>query len=537
MAQISYRANLSSAIFPLSISAAGPTVIVPGPDNNYDRRVDPEGEQKDAGIPQAIYLENVIPTANGYQSVGKNESYSLTSYPSSPGNVVVNQIPVLEPGGNNIVYTGTLIYIGSPAQYRYAPYGAGAWTFPVFVGAIAYPNRYSKISFAIVRGVCYVLIVDTGVTYLYTAELSFGNLVLTNVSASVTHVTLNDIVTICGSYNYLLMFTAAGTCYWSSTTNPLDFVPSLVSGAGSATPNGLYGNLSYSHATSFGFYLFSRVGVSAGIYTGNSRFPWKFELISDTNTVNSVGVQDPNSGRVLIYDAAYNFSILSDTTATQVAPELSSFLRSNRTDHIYDYSTNRLQSITPSHGVSAKVYSYYDRYICVSTSNSAVDGKFRYNVLIIYDTHLRRYGRLVHPHTDVVIVQDFVTAQLSFGVINVHTGNICVFSLVLFPSFNLPQIDTTKSVIMLGKFKYVRSRRIELQEIKIEGQFGDSSVRVSEGTLQAMTSSSELLAPVESTSYTRTYNCRKEGDSVAVSVLGQFALDSLELTLSLGGSR
>ena len=69
MAQISYRANLSSAIFPMTLARAGRSVIIPGPDQNFDRRVDPAGEQKDAGIPQVIYMENVLPTANGYQSV------------------------------------------------------------------------------------------------------------------------------------------------------------------------------------------------------------------------------------------------------------------------------------------------------------------------------------------------------------------------------------------------------------------------------------------------------------------------------------
>jgi len=70
MGQVAYRANLSSATFPMTIADGGRTVIVPGPDQNFDRRVDPEGSQRDAGIPQALYMENVMPTTNGYQSVG-----------------------------------------------------------------------------------------------------------------------------------------------------------------------------------------------------------------------------------------------------------------------------------------------------------------------------------------------------------------------------------------------------------------------------------------------------------------------------------
>jgi hypothetical protein len=77
MAQISYRANLSAAIFPMTLARAGRSVIIPGPDQNFDRRVDPQGEQKSAGIPQIIYAENVIPTADGYQSVGFRTAQAL----------------------------------------------------------------------------------------------------------------------------------------------------------------------------------------------------------------------------------------------------------------------------------------------------------------------------------------------------------------------------------------------------------------------------------------------------------------------------
>jgi hypothetical protein len=77
MGTIAYRANLSAATYPMTISDGGRTVIMPGPDNNYDRRVDPTGEQKDAGIPQALYMENVLPTANGYQSVGSLNTGTL----------------------------------------------------------------------------------------------------------------------------------------------------------------------------------------------------------------------------------------------------------------------------------------------------------------------------------------------------------------------------------------------------------------------------------------------------------------------------
>lgn len=71
MPQFEYRANLSSAVFPMTLAKAGRTVINPGPDQNFDKRIDAAGNDKSSvGIPQAIYMENVLPTPDGFQSVG-----------------------------------------------------------------------------------------------------------------------------------------------------------------------------------------------------------------------------------------------------------------------------------------------------------------------------------------------------------------------------------------------------------------------------------------------------------------------------------
>lgn len=71
MPQINYRANLSSAVFSMTLAKAGRSVISPGPDQNFDKRVDSPGDSTRAvGIPQAIYMENVLPTPDGFQSIG-----------------------------------------------------------------------------------------------------------------------------------------------------------------------------------------------------------------------------------------------------------------------------------------------------------------------------------------------------------------------------------------------------------------------------------------------------------------------------------
>lgn len=536
MPQIDYRANLSAAIFPLSLSQAGRSVIIPGPDNNYDRRVDPEGEQKDAGIPQAIYLENVIPTANGYQSVGKNTLLGV----GAPTGIayIVNQFPVKEPSGNGTVWTGTLVYTTSPNTYLFSIIGTGLWTPVTFVGTAAYPDFNPRITFAIVRGVCYVLISGSAATHLYTAEVSGLTLTLTNVSASVTHITLNNIVGICGAYNYLLAFSADGDTYWSSTTTPTDFTPSLVTGAGSTTPTGLYGNFNYAYATSFGFYMFSRVGAVAATYTGNSRFPWKFTVVPSTNIIESAATQDPNTRRVLVYDAAYNLYFLENLEVTPVAPELSAYLRGNRKDYTYNYSTHTLTEFQPQSTIKSKLYCFYDRYICVSVGGFTSGGTAKYKILLVYDMMFNRYGRCVHDHTDVLAVNDLYTSELTFAVFDASTGNACNFNLSTHNTTSgMSNIVTSESILILGKFQYVRSRRLELQEVDFDGQFGSVTARVYTANDGTTLSAGLPMSVISSSVDSLQCSSRAEGQNICIGLQGKFSLDSMQLTFSLGGGR
>lgn len=80
MTQINYRANLSAAVFPMTVAKAGKSVIIPGPDQNFDRRIDAPGDTQrgSVGIPQVIYAENVFPTPEGFQSIGLRRFADIT---------------------------------------------------------------------------------------------------------------------------------------------------------------------------------------------------------------------------------------------------------------------------------------------------------------------------------------------------------------------------------------------------------------------------------------------------------------------------
>jgi len=195
MAQISYRANLSSAIFPMTLARSGRSVIIPGPDQNFDRRVDPQGEQKTAGIPQAIYMENVIPTADGYQSVGYRTAQTLPEIDMIPLEIKMPGSVVPE----ILLFSRTLGLV-----YRY---NLGIWNFVAFSGVYGGPpTSENSLSYAVVRGVVYIFNEATKSLYTYVVGT------LTNVTATVLPVGfLPNIISIAGSYNYIVALDIAAS--------------------------------------------------------------------------------------------------------------------------------------------------------------------------------------------------------------------------------------------------------------------------------------------------------------------------------------
>lgn len=524
MPQISYRANLSSAIFPLSLSAAGRTVIVPGPDNNYDRRVDPEGEQKDAGIPQAIYLENVIPTANGYQSAGY-----LEQGPKAPGtifaaNFVPYRVAVIQgytylfglDGVSDLIYrtNGLDLELWSDITAYWLSYAGGPY--------IDSSMNYKTLSQATVRGT----------EYIYVRNGSFLGSVsgsgITNVSGSLSGITTADIDMILASYNYLIVIGRDNTVYWSSTTTPLDFTSSLVSGAGSIIPEAVRGDIVSAHTIPEGFILYTQTNAILASYTGNARYPWKFKEVSNSGGhTNERMIAAPQ-------DSAMHFTINAQGTITQVsadgvsriAPEISTYLRTSKgTLDTYNPATRTINT-TLATLESYELIFIANRYLIAQfrttgTTNPEIIPKTH----IVYDTVLRRYGRLgalpLFFWDDSSNIYCYGTDGKVYEIIfDIHNQNAI-----------------WDSVIALGKFQYVRSRRLEIDEIIVEGELPEIGAAIISSGDGNMPSSGTALVASESSNFIHTYPTRAEGLHHTLAISGRFSLSSIELTFHLGGSR
>jgi hypothetical protein len=531
MPQIEYRANLSAAVYPMQISDAGRTVIVPGPDNHFDRRVDPAGEQKNAGIPQALYLQDVIPTVDGYQSVG---------YKTLPAASVA--------GSGSAFFAGDINFVDSFGQSNklfvvFREGGGGfldSWATTPSSAGLSWtattgddpqnPSGLSKnISLANVRGTTYLF--DGSVLYTLVNS-SAAAVAITNINGSLTGIVAADIAAICSANNYLVAVLEDGTIQWSSTTTPTDFTASLVSGAGSQVPNNLVGTPKFLAQTSYGFNIYTTQTVIAAQYTGNARYPWKFTPIKDAGGYffPSQIHSDPNSPINYAIDSAGNIKIIQLSGATIVAPELSTYLERRTSKDVFTYTTNvfSLEAVVSSFQIHSLVL-ILDRYILIKDSVT--------NNTYWYDLTLQRYGKLIVSGVPTTTINGLERGHIFF-ISDVEVENKVLTTDIYDTTY------TFQGVIALGKFQYVRSRVLQLEGVEVEG-LQDTALIPSPNFSCVLLPSADgrnFDAPQVQTSIYNSgglikYTPHVTGLNHTILFKGAFQLSSLQLTFVPGGDR
>jgi hypothetical protein len=531
MAQIAYRGNLSAAIFPMTLADAGRTVIAPQADQNFDRRVDPAGEQKDAGIPQAIYMENVLPTANGYQSVGYIPGdFSL---PKTTGLITI--IRTFDPYNSfvsgNVYPIFIAFYDDNTIRWKEAAVDSIWKSSIIKVGAYNFASVVAEdISVALVRGTCYLW----NKVDLFQIDFTAITLTFTNLTASLTGVTVTDIQYITGSYNYLILVNSTGLVQWSSTTTPTDFTTSLITGAGSETPNAYSGIICFAHSTSFGFYIYSSTTVIAAQYTGNSRYPFKFIEVSNSGAYNSqfqLGF-DNNSALVYSFDNTGKLTLLDNLNASPVAPEASTFLERSRYTDTFDYATNTFSvlNIAKVNNIRRRIFYLVDRYALIAYGpGTTLADPYKY--VLVYDTLLQRYGRLKLDFH--YILCDETNIQF----VNYITGAINSLCFDIYDTNAVFQ-----SALLLGKFQYIRSRNIKLEEIEFES--GQDASRITQNfslvlfpSLDGKNFNTPVVLTPTFTYELITANTHKTARNHSLMLKGAFDVNTVQLKFTIAGDR
>jgi hypothetical protein len=540
MAQQSYRANLSAAIYPMALSRAGRSVIIPGIDQNYDRRVDPTGEQKTPGIPQALYLENVVPTVEGYQSVGYITQQSV---PANLGLALKLEIRDVNIGL-------VTLFFCEATNVVYAWYN-GAWRT---VTAPTAPTG-AHLSYATIRGKTYIF---DGVD-LFEFQFNSPNFELiwkddaagTGAFLSPTGV-LEGCRAIASSFGYMLLLkwdplTGQETfLLWSSVLDETDFDPSLVTGAGGGAVAAAEGTPVHVIGTSKGFRIYCSNIIEA-TYTGNARYPFRLVPVNtDAPPTSWAAIYGQNDMDEHLYFTAHrNIQVATPGGVQALAPELTEFLERfiSRQDS-FNTATNTF-SVIEDTGVAnynVQLFAYGSRYIFVSVGSFSSDQEDNslFHTCYVFDRLLNRYGRLKIDHTHV-----FEGARLSSpeGVfrndrtvyfVNFLTGTNKCWSLDKDP------LAVHAGVLLLGKFQGARSRRIGLEELEVESALTvktDCSVYLlpsenGKTFLPAITP----YEPADSTAEVKKYLCHTDSKNICLLIKGGFDVSTVEMKFHLRGS-
>lgn len=514
MAQIAYRINLSAKSFPLIAKFWGQTVIVPQYDNTFNRNLSSsEDSDRDVGIPQVYYMHNVFPNAQGFQSVG------YTTLVETPGGgftfskiIDISGISVqrIWLGVNNSL-AATYVYENS-AWGTKAPNidltksltqasvngrsliyssGQGAWEYKLDTRVFTSVTLAGLVA-GLVDGIC----ASFGYTIAWTKQVDASaptvstnsTTTLSNFSPTVVVLGLvpgipitganipanSTIVSVDPTTNSVAIDNAATTTVasivvniptvpsqvlWSSTIDPTDFVPSLITGAGGGAVEETKGGIVGCIPHTLGFFVFTTSNIVAAVYTNNARYPFAFREIVNSGGITNLDriTYDANTGSLYVYNSS-GLQVISTTQAQTVFPEITDFLSANIFED-FNEATNSFVYIPVTDTMQIKLSIIADRYLIFSY------GLLAHTHALVYDIAQKRFGKLKFTH--VHCFEDFVQTDI---ISSVPRKSICLLTSagkVVRVEFDYKD-SSSSGVLLLGKYQYVRTHLLKVDELKLE---------------------------------------------------------------------
>lgn len=510
MTQQSYRANITAAEFPFLSEFQGRTIIMPQIDQNYSRQANsPKNKDRDIGIPQAYYMHNVVPTDAGLTSVAYQTVAGAP--PNTPGNML--EVNVLRDTSENSCYWAR----NTLGTFNYVLLNLGAgWTQ---TGALTPPPTGKFDSVAHVNGQTYVYVGGVG---CYRYDFGLNNW----VAVVLTGLVPAQIDGICASNGYLIAWNS-NSVKWSSLTDPTDFTPSLVTGAGGQSIQQAKAAIVYCIPQNNGFVIYTKKNAIGMTYSNNSQYPFNAKEI-----IGAGGLSDPS---LVAADGnstnhyAYTTNGLQEISLnnSQIAfPQLTDFIAGAQFED-YDEATNTFTVLNLSVPMVKKLTLVANRYLVFSYGVSQLTHA------LVYDFALARWGKLKITHVDCFEYNfpssDVVeTPKRSIGFINA-AGELTIAVI---------SYSTTGSygTVLLGKYQIERERVIEMQEIHIESVQVGMTIGVKLLTsLDGLNTSSSTPVLAESRTTYRRYNCRASGLNHSIVLTGAFNLNTMVLKFTDAG--
>jgi hypothetical protein len=163
-------------------------------------------------------------------------------------------------------------------------------------------------------------------------------------------------------------------------------------------------------------------------------------------------------------------------------------------------------------------------------------GVSSYTHAMVYDTALQRFGKLKLAHVNA----------FQYGFLDADDADTPKKQLALLQANGLVKtvefaagVISEDSVVLLGKFQYVRSRMLQLESVDLESVDENASCEVYDMiTLDGKSFQAPILGyAVNATGLARKYTFRSVGMNHSLLIKGTFRLNSMLLTFNVHGNR
>lgn len=392
MAQNKISLNLSAADFTLSYRFKGPSVIVPGMDQNAAQAQQwftGDSMQRGTNIPQMAYCENTVPTAEGYRSV----AYKYFIEPPEVAQTFIKVITIFDGNGSS----GLVGVTKDRKLLLCSAYTAGKWILLPLPAGVVWTD-YHGITNTATRGSALICIRGVGIFNLNIPANTLTTQAVTGIDPTLT-------TGICSAKGYLIAYDDT-RIYWSSTEDPFDFTPSLITGAGSGIPEGLKGKIVLCKEIDQGFIVYADACIISCAYSSNKAIPWIFAVLS-----GGAGIRNEDA-------VAYDINMFNHFAwtsagligvelhkANPILPQVADFIASGLSDKTVDY-TSAPVSVFDDRDKEVRLSMVSNRYVFISFGylSEIIDHEGRIPRLeqsFVWDTQLKRWGKLNIKHIQI----------------------------------------------------------------------------------------------------------------------------------------
>lgn len=419
-----------------------------------------------AQTPRALYIENMMPSQNGIQSVSFTEKVAALT----------------TTGFDNI--------------YRIQNIDGATLYFAFINGSVCILNGNTNIwgQIAFTDATPPVLVTKAylhGETYIYFEKIGcYKYDPVGNTFDAVTLIGLipTAITGICSANNYLLAYTD-DTMYWSAGAvgDDLNFVPVTGNGAGSEQVGQAKGKFTLVLPLGDGYVIYTTTNAVYAAYSNNINFPWVFREIR-------------NSAGVVAYDyVAYDNSSqshfawttagLMEITAAQaqlIFPEVTDFLASVQMEAFYSniflwytgqkriklaYIGNRYLAI--SYGIGSLQYALIYDIALQRWGKLAKFHKAIFEFAVPSETNYVTYEQLVGTYADqgTLRYQDYASATVSAAEANRSIGVLEANGKISIVNFDASTADQS-SVAVFGELRLTNNSYLEFLEAEIDQDKG-----------------------------------------------------------------